>query len=230
MGTPSVFKPVVLLPRELLMKTGPVDHADWNFRGMLGIISRSRFHLVTKLLGQRKFKRLLEIGYGSGIFLPELARHADDVYGLDVHSEGPQVAERLRMFGTEAKLYNGTAGNLPFPDGHMDCIVAVSVLEFVDDLQQACREIKRVLSPEGTFVLVTPANSRLLDAGLRLLTGESAKRDFGNRRDCLLTTLLDNFFLGQRRSIPVFGSSFFQLYTGLLLCKPSAAKLTSIGN
>jgi ubiquinone/menaquinone biosynthesis C-methylase UbiE len=230
MGMPSVFKPVVLLPRELLMKTGPVDHADWNFRGMLGFISRSRFHLVTKLLGQRRFKRLLEIGYGSGIFLPQLARHADDVYGLDVHSEGAQVAERLRTFGTEARLYNGTATSLPFPDGYMDCIVAVSVLEFVSDLQQACREVKRVLSPDGAFVLVTPANSKLMDAGLKLLTGESAKRDFGNRRDQLIATLLDNFSVGQRRSVPMFGNSIFQLYTGLLLRKPSAANLGSIVN
>ena len=44
-----------LLPEEVLIKTGPVDHADWNFRPILGSIQRSRFRLMLDLLEGHHF-------------------------------------------------------------------------------------------------------------------------------------------------------------------------------
>ena len=61
-----------LLPREALIQTGEVDHADWNYRPLLGMIQRLRFRLILRILAGRKYHRLLEIGYGSGVFMPEL--------------------------------------------------------------------------------------------------------------------------------------------------------------
>lgn len=49
------------------------------------------------------------------------------------------------------------------------------------DLDKASQEIIRVMTPNGVFVTILPANSRLIDAGFRLLTGKSAedgKRSF----------------------------------------------------
>src|SRR5690606_26267525 len=73
-----------LLPRGALVKTGTVDHADWNYRPVLGPISRIRFKLALALLPSPS-RRLLEVGYGSGIFMPELARTCEVLYGLDTH-------------------------------------------------------------------------------------------------------------------------------------------------
>src|SRR5256885_8746113 len=84
-----------LLPAEVLVKTGPVDHADWNYRPLLGAIQRSRFRLLLDLLDAERFGRLLEIGYGSGVFLPELARHSRELYGIDIHEKSDHVAESL---------------------------------------------------------------------------------------------------------------------------------------
>jgi tRNA G46 methylase TrmB len=63
-----------LLPPSALLRTGPVDHADWNYRPLIGTVQRIRFRLVCRLLGNGRFDRLLEIGYGSGVFMPELAK------------------------------------------------------------------------------------------------------------------------------------------------------------
>jgi hypothetical protein len=63
-----------LMRRNLLVKTGPVDFAEWNSRPLLGWISRQRFRLVVSLLPKAPIVRLLEIGYGSGIFLPASIR------------------------------------------------------------------------------------------------------------------------------------------------------------
>jgi SAM-dependent methyltransferase len=206
-------KKMKLLPRDLLIRTGPVDHADWNYKPVLGPISRRRFHLIRAML-KKRVPRLLEMGYGSGVFLPELVRYTDELYGADIHSFHREVEEQLTKVDLTAKLVAFDGKSLPFPDRFFSCIVAISVLEFIDDLNAFCSEIKRVLTPDGFLLVITPGASPLLDAGLRLLTGESAKNDFGDRRERLIPTLKRNFAVAEERH---FGAPFLRLYTGLRL-------------
>jgi len=194
--------PLRLLPGDALVKTSPLDHAAWNFRPFLGVIQRLRFKFARELLGGRRVGRLLEIGYGSGIFQPELARHCDDLHGIDVHGKQAEVAEKLAGVGVMSRLRSGSAVKLPYADRLFDCVVAVSSLEFVDDLRMACREIRRVLGPGGCLVVVIFCQLVLVDFGLKILTGESAKNDFGNRRAGLIDTLLEFFDVDERRTAP----------------------------
>jgi ubiquinone/menaquinone biosynthesis C-methylase UbiE len=207
-----------LLPPEALTKTGEVDHADWNYRWLLGTISRTRFRLVVSLLeAQERRGRLLEVGYGSGVFMPELARFADELYGIDIHQMTGPVAASLERFDVNARLFSGSVEALPFDENFFDCVVAVSALEFVSDTAAACREIKRVLRPEGTLVVVTPGHSPLVDFGLKILTGKSAKRDYDDRREKLMPTLLHHFAVERQLTSPAVGNSLVKLYTALRL-------------
>ena len=208
-----------LLPEEVLIKTGPVDHADWNFRPILGSIQRLRFHLVLKLLGERKVGRLLEIGYGSGVFMPELARRCRELHGIDVHEQSASVAQSLRKLDIDAKLVTGSAERMPFADGQFDAVVAVSAFEFIPDFERACAEISRVLRPSGECFIVTPGQSPLLDLGLKLLTGESAKADYGERRKQVMPALEKHFAIERIVSTPAFVNRVFCLYRGLELQK-----------
>jgi len=206
---------VKLLPRKLLIKTGPVDHADWNYRPFLAKISRVRFSLVRSMLDGESCSRLLELGYGSGVFLPELALHTRQLYGADIHRHSGVVSRRLAALNLHAELHTCDTRALPFPEAFFQCVVAVSVLEFVDDLSAACREIKRVLTPDGILVVATPRISPILDVGLRLLTGESAKHDFSARREQVIPTLKKYFVVAEERTA---GLLSLKLYTGLKLC------------
>jgi len=206
-----------LLPPDALIKTGPVDEADWNFRPVLGAIQRQRFHLIVKLLGDDRFRRLLEVGYGSGVFLTELQRHCEELYGIDPHPMPKQVEEVLATRGVTARLFSGEAAAMPFTDGFFDCVVAVSSLEFIPDLDAACSEISRILTPGGVFVVVTPGTSAIVDFGLKVLTGNRAKDDFGNRRQRVLPTLLRHFAVQQRLTFPSFAGSLVRFYTALRL-------------
>jgi len=78
------------LPEHDLRKTGPVDEADWNYRPVLNYISRQRFELVLELLDETPAHDLLEIGYGSGVFAPELARRTKSLWGIDIHHFKPK--------------------------------------------------------------------------------------------------------------------------------------------
>jgi SAM-dependent methyltransferase len=190
-----------LLPPEALIRTGPVDHAEWNYRPLLGLISRARFRLALSLLPART-EAILELGYGSGVFLPSLAARAGYVAGFDVHDRAGAVAAELRSRGTPADLRSGDGRGLPFADGAFDAVVAVSALEFVDDLDGTCAEVRRVLRPGGVFVVVTPGDSPLLDRALRLVTGKSARSDFGDRRARVVPALRRAFAIRRERVFP----------------------------
>lgn len=201
-----------------MRKTGEVDCADWNYRPFLGLVIRMRYRLVLALLSERRFQRLLEIGYGSGVFMPELARHCDELCGIDVHRDQAAVAEALARFDVTAGLFSGSAEAMPFPTGHFDCVVAVSTLEFIADLDAACAEIRRILKPGGSLVVVTPGYSSIVDCGLRILTGKSAREDYGDRRQSVIPILSKHFAVQKERRMPPVGSSVLEVYVALELC------------
>lgn len=214
-----------LLPPGVLLKTGEVDHADWNYRPLLGAISRTRFKFVISLLAtEKRCARLLEVGYGSGVFMPELARHCDELYGIDIHPMQEDVRQLLASFNVSAKLFSGSVAALPFESRFFDCVVAVSSLEFVADLDAACEEIKRVLKPSGRLIVVTPGHSPIVDLGLKVLTGESAKKDYGDGRHRLMTALMKSFEVERRLVAPALGSSIIHLYTAMKLRARTASE------
>ena len=177
---------------------------------------------MDRLLNGVRTGRLLEVGYGSGIFMPTLARHCSVLDGVDVHDKADEVRRVLAEHGIEASLVTGSVTELPYSDGTFDTIVCISVLEFVDDLETACGELRRVLSPTGRLLVVTPGHSRLLDTGLRLLTGEHAEDTFAGRRQRILPALTKWFDVDRRFSFPPAVPNVARLYTALSL-KPGPA-------
>lgn len=216
--------PYSLLPPTDLVSTGPVDHADWNFRFPLGWISRRRLALASKLLPP-KIDRLLKIGYGSGVHLPHWKSKAAEVYGIDPHPHAAEVTTALAKHGVAVSLTSGSAESMPYPNGFFDCILAISAVEFIPDLPAACQEMRRVLRPEGCVVVVTPGRSPVVDWGLKLLTGQSAETDYADRRAAVVPTLLEYFVLDVERTFPAVGSGAVCLYRAVrVLAKgPSGA-------
>jgi SAM-dependent methyltransferase len=203
-----------LLPQSALVKTGPVDlFSEWGRRPLVGPIIRHRFRLALSLLPDST-ERILEVGFGSGVFMPVLAERAGELYGIDVHPHTTVVATALERAGVTARLYQGSAEKMPFQPGWFDAAVALSSLEFMQDLAAAVDELVRVLSPRGVLVVVTPAHSPLADAGLRMLTGKKAEDDFQGRRQTVIPTLLRGFHVERRIMWP---TSLFPLYSALRL-------------
>jgi ubiquinone/menaquinone biosynthesis C-methylase UbiE len=164
-------------------------------------------------------KRLLEIGYGSGIFFPELAKRADHLHGIDPHPFAADITKILLQHGVRAELLSGTATEMPYENSFFQTVVAVSALEFIDDLTQLCREVKRVLSPGGIFVIVTPGHSPVIDLGVRVMTGASPRHDFQSRRQAILPCLYREFVVDRRADYPPFASGV-RFYTALRLSAP----------
>ena len=205
---------VELLPEDMLVKTSDLDQGTWNYaRGPLGAVQRKRFALAAGLLGHGH-RSLLEIGYGSGIFMPELGSRCARLSGVDVHAHPAEVAQVLKGFGLgEVDLRCAPADRLPFADESFDAVVAVSTLEFVDDVVAVCHELRRVMTPGARGVFVTPGHSPLLDLGLRVLTGERAEDTFAGRRQAVRPALRGNFTVVREVRFPPMPLP--RLYTAL---------------
>jgi ubiquinone/menaquinone biosynthesis C-methylase UbiE len=163
---------------------------------------RRRFALVLSLMPENRPRRLLEVGFGSGIFLPELYQRCDEAFGIDIHEHVAEVQQTLMACSVNAALSRQTAARLDFPEHFFDVIVSVSALEFVDNIQEAARELSRVLTPAGRLIAVMPSASPFLDFMLHVLTGENAKSDYDDRRARVVPAMLEQFQLLRSKSFP----------------------------
>jgi ubiquinone/menaquinone biosynthesis C-methylase UbiE len=206
-----------LLPRDLLIKTNPIDHADWNYKLVLSWIQRKRFQLALSLIGNDNYDQILEIGYGSGIFMPVLSKHCNKLYGIDIHPFNEKVSKILLNYGIAANLYHGSVSQMPFINESFDLIISISSFEFFEDKITACQEMRRVLKRDGLVIIITPGKSWLLDLGLKILTHENAKKDYGDNRQYVIPILKRYFNIIQSKMFPLVIGHLFPIYKTYVL-------------
>ncbi len=211
---------LIIPEKSMLMRTNDVDYYYWNYKFPIKFIQLYRFKSIVKLLGDKFYPRLLEIGTGSGIFLPELARHCEALYACDIHPHFDNIDLLLKHYRVgNYEIKSQSIQNTDYPDNYFDAIVAVSVLEFVADLQVALTEIKRILKKDGVFITICPMNSKILDYFLSLYTKKKPKEEFGDSREYVSKVLEQNFIIIEKGyMIPIIGR-LFPVYTHFKLKK-----------
>jgi phosphatidylethanolamine/phosphatidyl-N-methylethanolamine N-methyltransferase len=100
--------------------------------------------------------RVLEVGVGTGLALPDYKKHLD-IVGIDL---APEMLEKARERVKAEKLTNVSglhemdASNLRFPDNSFDTVAAMYVITVVPDPQKVMLELARVTKPGGEVMLV----------------------------------------------------------------------------
>ena len=100
--------------------------------------------------------RILEVGVGTGISLPDYAR-TNRIVGIDISAPMlRKAAERVAEHGLSnvESLAVMDAKHLAFPDNAFDVIVAQYVITAVPDPEATLDEFARVLKPGGEIILV----------------------------------------------------------------------------
>ncbi len=129
-----------------------------------------RLTLALDFLNGRHFDSMLEIGFGSGVLLPELSRRSNRLFGIDIHESILKVGEMLVNENIKTPLIRGDVLHLPYKDNSFDCVISIATLEHIKDLPKAVFEIKRILKKEGIAVLGFPVENKASDF-LLVLTG-----------------------------------------------------------
>ena len=211
---------IIIPEKSMLSRTNAVDYFYWNYKFPIKFIQLYRFKTLTRLLGNVIYPRLLEIGTGSGIFLPELARHCDSLYASDIHPYFENIDHLLNYYNVRNyELKSQSIEKTDYPDNFFDAIVGVSVLEFVDNLDAALTEIKRILNKDGVFLTICPMESKFLDSILSLYSKKKPREEFGESRHYVAKALEHDFIVVQKGyMIPIIGK-LFPVYTHYKLKK-----------
>lgn len=112
--------------------------------------------------------RVLEVGVGTGISLPQYAKNVG-VFGVDISAAMLRKAQRrvdeLQLANVEG-LAVMDAERLEFPDGSFDVVMAQYVVTAVQNPEACLDEFARVLKPGGELILLSRVSA---DSGLRHL-------------------------------------------------------------
>jgi len=157
--------------------------------------------------------RILEVGVGTGISLPDYSKK-NRIYGVDISE--PMLAkarERVTELGLShvEGLRVMDAEHLDFPDASFDVVVAQYVITTVPNPEATLDEFARVLKPGGEIILVSRVGA---EAGLRRALEKwfaPAARKLGWRTEFSFArysrwaTRTAGVELVERRAMPPFG-------------------------
>ena len=112
-----------------------------------------------------KRNRVLDLGCGYGLVIPELKRRSNgNVIGLD------RSLYALSSFVADVPVICADAAKLPFSTHSYDLVFSQNVLLWAGRLNEVIREVMRVLQRNGTWVLFEPDYGGMMEYPSELQT------------------------------------------------------------
>ena len=111
---------------------------------------------VLKAAGPGPFKRLVDLGSGTGRMLTLLGPHAQAAVGLDLSQQMLNIARRhVADAGLErCELRHGDIFGTRLPGQSADLVVVHQVLHYLGDPAAAVREAARLVAEDGRLIIV----------------------------------------------------------------------------
>jgi SAM-dependent methyltransferase len=116
---------------------------------------RWRYEMIIQLIRELKLgpaPRILDAGCGTG----QMLKHLETVgiaYGID---SSPQAVSFAHSRGVQ-RLVRGSINAIPFPSNTFDCVVALDVIEHVEDDLGILKSLHEVVKSDGRLVVTVPA-------------------------------------------------------------------------
>jgi len=157
--------------------------------------------------------RILEVGVGTGISLPDYSRE-NKLFGVDISESMLRKAQdRVTELGLDnvEGLAVMDAEHLDFPDDSFDVVVAQYVVTAVPNPEAALDEFVRVLKPGGEIIIVSRIGA---EAGLRrsiehwfqpVVRKLGWRTEFSFERYAHWAARAQGVRLVERRAMPPFG-------------------------
>ena len=117
---------------------------------------RARRSKAQALLGKGPLGDLLDVGGASGVYFDALKSQVTAYYIVDISPLMISQAKRLEHGGVPLYCHLASAYMLPFPDKSFDTVLAMGVLEYLDEPWKALEEMARVAKPGGVILVSYP--------------------------------------------------------------------------
>ncbi|MFW2491938.1 class I SAM-dependent methyltransferase [Clostridium chromiireducens] len=121
-------------------------------------INQIQYKSVIDNLNCSKGDRVLDIGFGNGYLIKNLAKKNEGYfYGIEISyymvKTGCKRNSELIALG-KVNLTKGNVMEIPFETSFFDKVYTVNTIYFWQDIDKSLSEIKRVLKPNGIFINV----------------------------------------------------------------------------
>jgi SAM-dependent methyltransferase len=208
---PSDLPKLKLLPYREYAGVDRNNPLRFYFWPVIGTMYRRRIELcLAECTGGQ---RILEVGFGSGVTFPNLAKIYEEIYGLDLSAPVVDVAAVFRARQIQTHLQNGSVLSMPYENDFFDTVLLISILEHLkpNEQTQAFREIRRVLKPGGQVVYGVPIERRLMVFIFALLGYNIRRYHFSTEKDVFnaANSILDKVRIIRMQSTPsLFGAVY----------------------
>ena len=119
----------------------------WWFVGVRAMIKT----MLSLSFGSNRLGSVLDVGCGTGALLDQLRGSTKELWGVD----GSQEALRYCRLRGHQNLIRADACCLPFAAEYFDAILAIGLIEHLEDDTAFLFEMKRLLKPNGVLILLT---------------------------------------------------------------------------
>lgn len=150
----------------------------------------------TKRLGQLKHPgfRVLDWGCGRGSDVLHLRKKGLDAYGAEISTEtierGKPLFDALGLDHASLLKPIGPDNSTDYPSSFFAAVISYQVLEHVEDLDSAAREMYRIMEPGGVSIHLYPAHHRFVEGHLHMPLVHWLPKSGSRRRMIQLYTLL----------------------------------------
>lgn len=110
---------------------------------------------ILKAAGPGAFRRLVDLGSGSGRMLTLLGGRAQSAIGLDLSQQMLNIARaNVSAAGLECELRHGDIFATRLPSASADLVIVHQVLHYLSDPAAAVAEAARLVEPDGRMLIV----------------------------------------------------------------------------
>lgn len=117
---------------------------------------RARRSKAHALLGKGPLGDLLDVGGASGVYFDALKSQVTSYHILDVSPLMIEQARNIKSGDVPLFCHLASAYKLPFPNEHFDTVLAMGVLEYLDEPWKALEEMTRVVKRGGVILVSYP--------------------------------------------------------------------------
>lgn len=173
------------------------------------------------------YKRILEIGYGSGVLMPTLSKIGHDVFGVDIISDPDRTTMLLNKFGVNVTLFKDDICDWKAGSKKFDLVVAFSILEHITSPSKALQNISALLEPNGTLLVGMPRVDKFMVPLFSLIGYPGIEDHHVTTYKEVIRHAIPYFQLQSFMTFPSFVPRWAGLYFNMVFAKLPASEVAS---